>query len=301
MENQSNITSIDDVIKRLANLTENEVVYHASSKGEPMPSIEALAEIVDLLRQILFPGYYGQSSINLDTIDYYIGVNIDKVLKKLQEQIKRGLCFACAENQFATCVNCGDRAKQITQEFIFKLPNIRDLLSTDVKAAYLGDPAANNYGEVIYCYPAIKTMTNFRIAHELYLLNVPLIPRIITEMAHSETGIDIHPAAQIGEYFSIDHGTGVVIGETCVIGRNVKIYQGVTLGAKSFPLDENGNPIKGIPRHPIVEDNVVIYAESTILGRITIGKDSVIGGNVWLTHDLPPNSKISQFKENSKN
>ena len=164
-------------------------------------------------------------------------------------------------------------------------------MATDVEAAYNGDPAASSFGEIISCYPIIKALINYRIAHELYVIGVPLIPRMITEMAHSETGIDIHPAATIGEHFTIDHGTGVVIGATCVIGNNVKLYQGVTLGAISFPLDENGNPIKGIPRHPILEDNVIIYANATILGRITIGQNCVVGANVWVTRDMKPNTR----------
>ena len=166
------------------------------------------------------------------------------------------------------------------------------MLATDVQAAFAGDPAAKNPGETIFCYPSIKAVTNYRIAHELYLLGVPLIPRIITEMAHSATGIDIHPGATIGESFFIDHGTGTVIGETCIIGRNVRLYQGVTLGAKSFPKGENGHLVKGIARHPIVEDNVTIYSGATILGRITIGEGAVIGGNVWVVDDVPPGTKI---------
>ena len=168
---------------------------------------------------------------------------------------------------------------------------IRNILATDVEAAYNGDPAAVSYGEIISCYPVIKAITNYRIAHELMSLGVPLIPRIITEMAHSETGIDIHPGARIGHHFTIDHGTGVVIGATCIIGNNVKLYQGVTLGAKSFPLDKDGNPIKGIDRHPILEDNVIVYSNATILGRITIGEGSVIGANIWVTEDMEPNTK----------
>jgi serine O-acetyltransferase len=166
----------------------------------------------------------------------------------------------------------------------------------DVEAAYNGDPAAKSYGEIISCYPVIKALINYRIAHELHKLGVPLIPRILTERAHSETGIDIHPGAQIGTHFTIDHGTGVVIGETCIIGNNVKLYQGVTLGAKSFPLDADGNPIKGIARHPILEDNVIVYSNATILGRITIGQDAVIGGNIWVTEDVPAGSRIVQKK-----
>jgi serine O-acetyltransferase len=178
--------------------------------------------------------------------------------------------------------------------FLARLPEVRRLLSTDVQAAYEGDPAATSPEETILCYPGILATTNYRLAHELYKLEVPLLPRLITEHAHSTTGIDIHPGATIGEKFFIDHGTGVVIGETCTIGKGVRIYQGVTLGAKSFPLDEHGNPIKGIARHPIVEDDVVIYGGATILGRITIGHGSVIGGNVWLTHSVPPESRITQ-------
>ena len=181
-------------------------------------------------------------------------------------------------------------------QFISKLPEIRRILATDVEAAYYGDPAATCFGEIISCYPAIRAISNYRIAHELLLLGVPLIPRILTEMAHSETGIDIHPGAQIGHHFTIDHGTGVVIGATCIIGNHVKLYQGVTLGAKSFPLDEEGNPIKGIPRHPILEDDVIVYSNATILGRVTIGKGATIGGNIWLTEDVPAGARIVQHK-----
>jgi serine O-acetyltransferase len=202
--------------------------------------------------------------------------------------VKAGLCFA----EKSACAH--DEAENIASEFIGRLPHLRRLLATDVIAAYEGDPAATSYGEVISCYPAIRAIMGYRVAHELHLLGVPLIPRIITEMAHSETGIDIHPAAPIGSHFTIDHGTGVVIGATCIIGNHVKLYQGVTLGAKSFPLDEQGNPIKGIERHPILEDNVIVYSNSTILGRITIGRDAVIGGNVWVTEDVPPGTKVLQ-------
>ncbi len=177
------------------------------------------------------------------------------------------------------------------------LPELRELLATDVEAAFNGDPAAESYGEVISCYPVIKAITNYRIAHELLGLGVPLIPRIITEMAHSETGIDIHPAARIGHHFTIDHGTGVVIGATCVIGNNVKLYQGVTLGAKSFPLDWDGHPIKGIPRHPILEDNVIVYSNATILGRITIARDTVVGGNLWITESTKPGEHLVQARK----
>ena len=180
--------------------------------------------------------------------------------------------------------------------FIYRLDDISRSLQTDVEAAYNGDPAAKSRDEIICCYPVIKALVNYRVAHELLTMGVELIPRILTEMAHSETGIDIHPGAQIGDYFTIDHGTGVVIGETCIIGRNVKLYQGVTLGAKSFPLDEHGNPIKGIPRHPILEDDVIVYSNSTILGRITVGMGAIIGGNVWITQDVAPGARIVQYR-----
>ena len=189
-----------------------------------------------------------------------------------------------------------EEAEQKAIDFITFLPEMRRILSTDVTAMYNGDPAAQNKAEVILCYPAIRAICNYRIAHKLLELDVPLIPRIITEMAHSETGIDIHPGAVIGEYFAIDHGTGVVIGATSVIGNRVKLYQGVTLGARSFPLDENNNPIKGIARHPIIEDDVIIYSNATILGRITIGKGAVIGGNIWVTENVAPGERLVQAK-----
>ena len=189
-----------------------------------------------------------------------------------------------------------EEADKIAGRIIGKFPTLRKILSTDIQAAFDGDPAAANLGEVISCYPAIKAVINYRLAHELVLENVPLIPRMITEMAHSETGIDIHPAATIGTHFTIDHGTGVVIGATCIIGNHVKLYQGVTLGAKSFPLDKDGKPIKGIARHPILKDDVVVYANATILGRITIGKGCIIGANVWVTRDMRPRTK--KYKQN---
>lgn len=285
---------INKIIKLLSQKESLNIVYHSPINNELMPSHSDLTEIVDLLRKIIFPGYFGNASINNNNIEFYLGVNINNLLPLLKEQIKRGLYFDCSNNKTLPCEKISEQANKITLEFINELPEIRRKLSTDVIAAYLGDPAAKGYGEVIFCYPAIRALTNYRIANALLKLKVPLIPRIITEMAHSETGIDIHPGAEIGEYFAIDHGTGVVIGETSVIGNNVKIYQGVTLGAKSFPLDENGNPIKGIARHPIVKDNVVIYAEATILGKVVIGENSTIGGNMWITHDVKPNSKILQ-------
>ena len=281
-----------DTISELSSSSSYKSVYDIPSCEIAMPHYETLREIVQLLRQIIFPGYFGASNITTNTIHFYTGVNVDKAYRLLSEQIMRGLCFDCKQKHEVICNDCSELASEYSAKFISRLPYLRELLSTDVQAIFDGDPAAKSKGEVIYCYPAIRAITNYRIAHELLLLDIPLIPRIITELAHSETGIDIHPGATIGKYFAIDHGTGVVIGETTVIGNHVKIYQGVTLGAKSFPTDDNGNPIKGIPRHPVVEDNVVIYAEATILGRVTIGKNSVIGGNMWITNDVSSDSKV---------
>lgn len=272
-------------------------LFHQHREGEPLPSGKSLERIVELSRAILFPGYFGNSTINSQTINYHIGVNIEELFSLLIEQIQAGLCFGVENSGQCDCQSpCRATATQLAAEFISRLPEIRRILATDVEAAYYGDPAATCFGEIICCYPVIRAVTNYRIAHELYRLNVPLIPRIITEMAHSETGIDIHPGAQIGHHFTIDHGTGVVIGATCIIGNHVKLYQGVTLGAKSFPCDEQGNPIKGIPRHPILEDNVIVYSNATILGRITIGKGATIGGNIWVTESVPAGARIVQQK-----
>jgi len=257
---------------------------------QPLPSRDAVVAIVEALRTVLFPGYFGPSELTEANIVFHMGSTLDWVRRSLREQISRGFCFACDEDY----IECDARAESVTQRFLSRLPAVRSLLGTDVQAAYEGDPAATSPDEALFCYPGILAIINYRLAHELHALDVPLIPRIITEHAHSITGIDIHPGAIIGESFFIDHGTGVVIGETCVIGHRVRLYQGVTLGAKSFPLDASGKPIKGIPRHPIVEDDVIIYSEATILGRITIGRNSVIGGNVWLTRDVPPNSLLTQ-------
>lgn len=274
-------------------------LFHEHRDGDPLPSSKELEEIIELTRSILFPGFYGMTSVDIQTIRYRIGVDTERLYKLLCRQVMAGLCF----NEDCHCTNAADtrcclqeEAERIAENIILKLPQLRKILSTDVQAAFDGDPAAANLGEVIDCYPAIKALTNYRLAHELVLENVPLIPRMITEMAHSETGIDIHPAATIGTHFTIDHGTGVVIGATCVIGNHVKLYQGVTLGAKSFPLDKEGKPIKGIPRHPILEDDVIVYANATILGRITIGKGAVVGANVWVTRDMKPRSK--KYKQN---
>lgn len=271
-------------------------LFHEHQDGDPLPSGKVLHEIIELCRAILFPGFYGKSTVNHHTITYHIGVNIERLYNLLTEQIHAGLCFDAKETGDSACDTKREKAIDLAGQFISRLPALREVLATDVEAAYNGDPAAESYGEIISCYPIIKALSNYRIAHELLLLGVPLIPRIITEMAHSETGIDIHPAARIGHHFTIDHGTGVVIGATCIIGNHVKLYQGVTLGAKSFPLDDDGHPIKGILRHPILEDDVIVYSNATILGRITVGRGATVGGNIWVTEDVPAGARLVQKK-----
>ncbi|MBI5490043.1 MAG: serine acetyltransferase [Deltaproteobacteria bacterium] len=260
-----------------------------------LPSSAVVLEAIEGLRSVLFPGYFGFSEVPEGSRAYHVGATLDHVQRVLQEQIWRGLCFAC-ERSSDHCEECEQGSQDITRRFLSRLPDVRRMLATDVRAGYEGDPAATSPDEVVFCYPGLRAIVSYRLAHELYELRVPIIPRMITEHAHSLTGIDIHPGARIGEFFFIDHGTGVVIGETTVIGNRVRLYQGVTLGARSFPLDEHGNPIKNVPRHPIVEDDVIIYSGATILGRVTIGRGSTVGGNVWLTTGVPPGSRVTQVE-----
>lgn len=285
-----------DTIKKLSDTDSFKAICHQQNQNHPMPSVDVLGEIVQLIRSILFPGYFGNATVNSKSMIYHIGVNVEKLQLLLSNQIKAGICFDSSAVDENTCRLMECDASEKAMQFISQLPAIRVKLHTDVIAAFNGDPAAKSFGEVIFCYPSIRAISNYRIANALLKLNVPIIPRIITEMAHTETGIDIHPGATIGEYFTIDHGTGVVIGETAIIGNNVKMYQGVTLGAKSFPLDENGNPIKGIQRHPIIGNNVIIYSNSTILGTIKVGDGAVIGGNIWVDTDVAPGAKLVQRK-----
>lgn len=278
----------------LSKLSEQEVSMMPATEA-PLPSVEQVKQIVSLVKNIIFPDYFNQRQPNETIRSYNIGVHMQELHRLLMKQIAHGLQFCEDCECIKTKEQVYQEAERLALQFIDALPEIKRLLYTDVQAMFDNDPAARNYGEVIFCYPVVNTMTHYRIAHKLHELNVPVIPRIITEQAHSKTGIDIHPGAQIGEYFAIDHGTGVVIGETSIIGNHVTLYQGVTLGAKSFKYDENGNMLN-IPRHPIIEDHVTVYSNASILGRITIGHHSVIGGNIWVTNDVPPYSRIQQSK-----
>jgi serine O-acetyltransferase len=256
-----------------------------------LPSRKILVGIADGLRAVLFPNRLGLPDLTDESVDYYVGHMLDVTLRDLLVQVRRELRFVSGVD-----ANNADReqAAAIVRAFAGRLPHIRSLLESDIQAAYEGDPAARSIDEVLVCYPGITAITHYRLAHELHCLGAPLIARMISEIAHSATGIEIHPGAKIGGSFFIDHGTGVVIGETAIIGEHVRLYQAVTLGAKRFPVDEHGALVKGNLRHPIVEDDVVIYAGATILGRITIGRGSTIGGNVWLTRSVPPGSTVSQ-------
>lgn len=266
------------------------------NKPPKLPSRKALQSVIEGLAAALFPNRLGMPDLKNEGIDYFVGHTLDVALTELLSQIKLELDFVSGMPSLQSVQeNASDtKAMVLVKQLAADLPAVRALLDTDIKAAYEGDPAARCVDEVLVCYPGIQAMIYYRIAHVLHTLGLPLIARMITEIAHSATAIDIHPGAQIGESFFIDHGTGVVIGETAIIGKHVRIYQAVTLGAKRFPTDENGHLLKGSARHPIVQDNVVIYAGATVLGRITIGRGSSIGGNVWLTRSVPEGSTITQ-------
>ena len=293
MDKNSNDTLLRNV-KLLSRMTPQEVGMMPATEA-PLPSVEMVKEIVRLAKSIIFPDYFNKRQPDETIRSYNIGVHMEELQRLLVKQIAHGLQFCEECENMKTKQQVYQEAERLTLKFLDALPEIKRLLYTDVQAMFDNDPAAPNYGEVIFCYPVVNTMTHYRIAHKLHELHIPVIPRIITELAHSKTGIDIHPGAQIGEYFAIDHGTGVVIGETCIIGNHVTLYQGVTLGAKSFKYDADGNMLN-VPRHPIIEDNVTVYSNASILGRITIGHDSVIGGNIWVTHSVPPYSRVQQSK-----
>jgi len=264
----------------------------------PLPRYEEVITALDDMREILFPGYRRREGLHLGNVGYYIGDLIDGLHDRLIIQISRAMAHESRvrgeqNDESDPAAGHEARAQDITLELLSRIPDMRRLLATDVQAAYDGDPACQNLDEVIFCYPGLEAITVYRIAHELYKLEVPFIPRMLCEWAHKETGIDIHPGATIGDHFFIDHGTGVVIGETTEIGSHVKIYQGVTLGALSFPTDADGNIIRTMKRHPTIEDHVVIYASATILGgKTVIGHDSVVGSSVWLTRSVEPHTTV---------
>ena len=290
-------------LRKLAEEFASEQKTANTKKDVNLPGASAVAVTLRRIFSLMFPGCHGFRAVQCGDCIEDIEKQLSVIAKEIGSQIEQVLIYKRVEKakqngesldeSFGGCSVC---SSGVAEAFMKKLPEIRRMLQEDIAAAYDGDPAATGFGEVICCYPGVKAVSNYRMAHRLLELGVPLIPRIISEIAHSETGIDIHPGACIGEYFTSDHGTGIVIGETCIIGNNVKLYQGVTLGAKSFPLDEKGNPIKGIPRHPILKDNVIVYANATILGRITVGKGAVIGGNIWVTDNVPDGGQIVQRK-----
>ena len=279
--------------------TSRESTHNIRHQGRvrELPSRDVVRQIVDGISAALFPTHYGRPDLNAESIDYYVADTLNVALDRLAEQVRRALRFSpdfSADDDQTEDVVLAERARAITREFAAGLPGVRSLLVSDVQAALAGDPAATSVAEIMLCYPGTIAILYHRIAHCFNRLGVPFLARVAADIGHSLTGIDIHPGAQIGGSFFIDHGTGVVIGETAILGERVRLYQAVTLGAKRFPVDDSGALGKGTPRHPIVEDDVVIYAGATILGRITIGAGSTIGGNVWLTQTVPPGSNVSQ-------
>jgi serine O-acetyltransferase len=260
----------------------------------PLPSRHVIRDIIRRLEELVFPGYLGRQELSWETVSFHLGSQVDEAYSALAGQIFLCVRHTCKiAQQQSECSHCEVKAKTEAMTFLRKLPAVRALLELDLQAAYDGDPAAKSLDEIIFSYPGMKAITVYRLAHELFLQKVPLMPRIMTEIAHTETGIDIHPGATVAKAFFIDHGTGVVIGETTTIGDNVKVYQGTTLGALSFPKDERGRVIRDQKRHPTIEDDVTIYSGATILGgKTVVGRGSVIGGNVWLTHSVPPGSRV---------
>lgn len=276
----------EDIIKNCDDL---DCFVHADF--EPIPSVESVVEIINRLKEIVFPGYFSSGRLNPVNLKYFMGQSVAVLYDMLSEQISNSIRHDCIRYD-QPCHDCQEKGQQASLELLRSIPSIRRSLSKDVRATFEGDPAASSHDEIIFSYPGIQAITVYRIAHRLFELNVPILPRTMTEYAHSVTGIDIHPGAEIGERFVIDHGTGIVIGETTVIGNNVRIYQGVTLGAHSLPPNA-GSRLKGVRRHPTIKDDVIIYAGTTILGGETIiGERSVIGGNVWLTDSIPADTKV---------
>ena len=276
------------ITEELSHPTEEEKRMQPRGEGH-YPSIDALQEVVHLVKNIIFPDFFDRPRSTEVIRRYFIGVDMELLHDILYREIGHALLFDSDREE----TEAEQQGYSLATQFLTKLPELKRLLYSDVQAIADSDPAVRNYAEIILSYPVVTAMVHHRVAHALVQLGIPVLPRIISEQAHSLTGIDIHPGATIGEYFAIDHGTGVVIGETCIIGNHVTIYQGVTLGARNFSYDSDGHPIN-LPRHPILEDNVTVYANATVLGRVTIGEGSVIGGNVWLTESVPPHSRVVQ-------
>lgn len=294
-QRKSNTYGVASIVKALREVRVDSLEQrHRSNNPPKLPSRKSLQLVMEGLSAALFPNRLGLPDLQEDGLDYFVGHTLDTCLRALNTQVQLELRYSSdAEHSKAPSA---ETSMEKVKQFAKQLPSIRQLLDTDLNAAFEGDPAARSLDEVLVCYPGMSAIIHYRVAHELYTLGLPLIARIISEIAHSATGIDIHPGATVGEGFFIDHGTGVVIGETAILGKHVRLYQTVTLGAKRFPVDAQGHLLKGSARHPILGDNVVVYAGATILGRITIGADSVIGGNVWLTHSVPAHSHITQAK-----
>jgi serine O-acetyltransferase len=288
---------LDRIVAELRVSREETHSIRRDGEARRAPSRETLEDILDRLTEALFPRHYGRFDLDGENIDYFVGHTLSIALDQLCEQIHRGALFI--GDELLPGFHYQD-AIELTRRFASGLPSLRGLLISDLRAAFVGDPAARNFPEILIGYPGMTAIIHHRLAHILHGLDARLVARLVAEIAHTRTGIDIHPGASIGSGFFIDHGTGVVIGETAIIGDNVRIYQAVTLGARHFPTDDEGKLIKGDARHPIVEDDVVIYAGATILGRITIGRGSTIGGNIWLTQDVPPNSIVTQATARNK-
>ena len=292
--NKPNDTALDlqELVIALRDSREHSHNIRHMGRVRELPSRPTVSAIVEGLTAAMFPTHFGPTIHTDENIDFFVGNCLNAAFLQLTEQVRRSLHFDIQGDESADSLK--QKAEKITLDFARKLPALRAVLVSDLRAAYRGDPAATSYSEILLCYRGMTAVIHYRLAHALHSLGVRFLARLIADVAHSTTGIDIHPGARIGESFFIDHGTGVVIGETAIIGNNVRLYQAVTLGAIRFPAEENGALKKGIPRHPIIEDNVVIYAGATILGRVTVGHDSVIGGNVWLTRSVPPGTNVTQ-------
>lgn len=290
------IWAVEGLVEELGEIRRNwraTRTHHAEYGVEGFPSRVRLSKVMEDLCGVLYPLRLGPDHVRLHNEDQFVTQTLQIALSRLHAQLRLELSYVGGRST----ADLDRQATGIVVAFARELPRLRVLLDTDIEAAFRGDPSARSLDEVLICFPGLLAIIHYRLAHQLHLLGAPLVARIISEIAHGKTGIDIHPGARIGESFFIDHGTGVVIGETAVIGDRVRIYQGVTLGAKSFPADETGMLVKSIPRHPVIEDDVVIYAGATVLGRVVVGAGSEIGGNVWLTHDVPPGSRVLQARE----